>query len=318
MRRHIRRKPFKPRIRDSLRIHRRRRRLITGKSLLIHRLKRNAAVRPQSQSKSQSLAQSKLNICHIEVKGGLGNQMFMIAAAYAHAKDGQLRLSIGATQTNARPFYFDSFLRNCKRYVAGPLPNIPKRFKWEEPHFHYAKIPNVSRYLSGYFQSSKYFKGYENEIRALFEPPPEIKDAVQQKYGEFVGQRERFTAVHIRRGDYFTGNNKEFHGTLDSAYFNDAMSTLTGSNFLVFSDDIAWCKQNLTATDVQFIDEADECLTLWLMIQFPQIIISNSTFSWWAAFLGDQPKTVIAPVGWFGPKGPQDWHDIYESGWQVR
>lgn len=270
------------------------------------------------------------DMCYAEVMGGLGNQMFIIAAAYAHAKRNGLTLAIGAVQSNKRPFYFDSFLLNCRQYTLGVGVGVGVNSEsapahvWSEPHFHFAEIPANARRIFGYFQSSKYFKGYENELRTLFDPPDSIKDAVHQKYGDILNQKEQLIAVHVRRGDYYTATNTAFHG-IDSKYFSDAMTAMTESssestsNFLVFSDDIAWCKQNLhlPPDGVRFVDEPDECLSLWLMSQFPRIIISNSSFSWWATFLGNQPKTVIAPSKWFGPAGPQDWHDIYEESWRV-
>lgn len=282
---------------------------------------RNASAPAQVPAKvklSQTRKTKQSEICYAEVIGGLGNQLFIIATAFAHAKKNGLRLSLGSVKQNSRPNYFDKFFTGFKHCLNSPS-TLSTRFRWKEPHFHFVQIPPAYRWLSGYFQSSKYFKTYEDELRQLLEPPDSVKNTVIQKYTELLEHRDEFTIVHVRRGDYFNPNNAEIHGTLTADYYVNAMKIMDNTKFLIFSDDIEWCKNNLqqSSSEIRFIDEPDECVSLWLMAQFPRFIMSNSTFSWWAVFMGPQPKKVIAPSKWFGPKGPQDWHDIYESTWQL-
>jgi len=194
---------------------------------------------------------------------------------------------------------------------------------WCEPHFHWAPIPPEARALSGYFQSSHYFNDVSGEIRELFTPSAAIQEAVQERWGDLLTEesKARSVVVHVRRTDYLVGANASFHAVTTPAYYLRALvemrRRLPTARFVVLSDDLAWCRaQRFFPADTVFADEPDDCRALWLMSQFRHYIIANSTFSWWATWLGAEPTlTVIAPDRWFGPKGPQDWHDIYEPHW---
>jgi hypothetical protein len=139
-------------------------------------------------------------------------------------------------------------------------------------------------------------------------------------------------SVHIRRGDYM--NSLDSFGVLSSKYYNSAIeftlenSSTSFSRVLVFSDDIAVAKQLFSELNislpVQFAESPENYPeeTLMLMSQSDAIIISNSTFSWWAAQLGNKSKFVVCPSKWFrGMLDPEDlippeWHQR-ESQWEI-
>ena len=85
------------------------------------------------------------------------------------------------------------------------------------------------------------------------------------------------------------------------------------SHFLLISDDIPFLSN---IPDESQIVDLDDIQTMKLMSKYRHFIIANSTFSWWGSVFG-RAKMVIAPKIWFGPKGPQDWQDIYEDNWLV-
>jgi hypothetical protein len=252
--------------------------------------------------------------CYIPLMGGLGNQMFQIATAYAHAKRTGMRLTVSSNTQGGRPTYWDRTLYRARRHVgtcASPT-NV-----WKEPHFHYRAIPPNAMYLHGYFQSSKYFNDFRSEVRDLFAAPSSVTQTVNEKYGDIVTPHA--VAVHVRRGDYLTGPRPAFHLVATELYFERAVSEARrrdpGATFVIFSEDVEWCRAQPFFAGATIIDEPDECLTMELMSRFRRYIISNSSFSWWASWLGPEPEFVLAPDRWFGPHGPQDWEDIYEPSW---
>jgi hypothetical protein len=262
-------------------------------------------------------------VSYVKLIGGLGNQLFQIAAAYAHARRGsaQLRLSDDVDGGHGRPSYYTTFLHKCKAFI-GPSPSSPT---YREPHFHYAPIPKEAEFIFGYYQCSHYFADVSGDVRALFDPHPIIKKVTTAKYGAYLTEEGKVKTttviVHVRRGDYMTAKNLSFHGILTPLYYRAAMKhfrDLLGpsTQFLLFSDDINYCRATYGGdAGVTCIDEQNESVALYFMSQFRYYIISNSSFSWWAVYLGEPATTVIAPDRWFGPAGPQDYEDIYEPDW---
>lgn len=247
--------------------------------------------------------------CYVVLIGGLGNQMFQIAAAYAYCKRQGLSLVIAPTTGGIpkRPEYWTTFLANCKRYIGSPSPGS----FWCEPSFSYTEIPRGAAALQGYFQSSRYFADSVADIRELFTPAKAIQTTVKSRYSHLL--EKPYVVMHVRRGDYFVNGNQH-HGILTSAYYKRAMALFPESSFLVVSDDPTWCRAQPWLSGTTVLEELDECVTLWLMTQFCEFILSNSSFSWWAAWLSASTK-VIVPATWFGPGGPTRWEDVYEADW---
>jgi hypothetical protein len=117
-------------------------------------------------------------------------------------------------------------------------------------------------------------------------------------------------SIHVRRGDYVSdGFTQQFHGNCSLEYYSNAISLLASNNvdftLIFFSDDCEWVKEqfkNLTYSKM-FIDHNDgenSWKDMLLMSSCTHNIIANSSFSWWAAWLNDNPKkTIIAPKNWY-------------------
>lgn len=134
-----------------------------------------------------------------------------------------------------------------------------------------------------YLQDPAYFAGYEDEIRELFQHTRSDVDMV---------------AIHVRRGDYV--NNPFYVDLTNTNYYFKAMKLFPlGTKFLVFSDDIEWCKTYFVGKEFEFSENRNELEDLSLMASCKGIIIANSSFSWWGAFLGSKDKKVIAPKEWY-------------------
>ena len=256
----------------------------------------------------------------VRLIGGLGNQLFQIAAAFAHARRrGQtLTLSSDVDGGRGRPNYYTTFLHQCAQFIGGPSRDGPS---YHEPHFHYAEIPRGVTAIHGYYQSSRYFREFRDEVSALFDPHPVIKGVVEAKYASYFAEKATTVIVHVRRGDYMQKDKIAFHGILTPAYYRAAMALCrerlgSDTKFLVLSDDIEYCRATYGSDEgVTCVNEPNEAVALHFMSQFQNYILSNSSFSWWASYLGQTATLVVAPDRWFGPAGPQDVQDIYEDGW---
>jgi len=245
------------------------------------------------------------------LQGGLGNYLFQIAAAVSLSDDddavfSDTDISVIHKQLSA---YKDNILRKIK-FVN---KSLPKNNVYYEPHFQYKKI-NYSEnvYLIGYFQSEKYFN--IKKIKELFEPTDEIKNYIITKYETQLKQNT--CSIHVRRGDYL--KLSAHHPVCDLEYYNKAIAMMpSDTKFLVFSDDIKWCKDNFIGDRFEFIMEELDIIDLYLMSFCNNNIIANSTFSWWGAWLNNNKnKLVIAPSKWFGvAKGDINTNDIIPENW---
>lgn len=252
------------------------------------------------------------------LKGGLGNQMFQIAAGYALARRTNQQFCINyKLQHNCIQGFAPSKYKDTLFSKIASTEHVPTKF-YSEPHFHYSKIPDYDDVvIDGYFQSIKYFEEYFEEIRNLFTFPKScydkhqvIKEATQGSIG-----------MHIRRGDYL--KYATTHTPQPIEYYIRAVEALRPKcqpySVLVASDD--WKSVNEEKIldgfggKVMCTMGCTELEDLYLLSQCKQLIISNSTLAWWAAILGVHNKEVAAPAQWFGPDGPQDYQDIYPEGW---
>jgi hypothetical protein len=130
-------------------------------------------------------------------------------------------------------------------------------------------------------------------------------------------------SIHIRRGDFSKkAETNLYHGILSSDYYKQAIeiisSKINSPKFYIFSDDINWAKENLIVPEAVYASgqiSKTHFEDLYLMSQCHHNIIANSSFSWWGAWLNDNPeKIVIAPKNWFN-KGPKDTQDIIPGDW---
>lgn len=251
-----------------------------------------------------------MDTCTVILQGRLGNQLFQIAAGWSHTRRNGLTLQLPKRGSK----HWDTYLHNFKQYVGYPAQysNL-----WREPHFHYAPIPEGARGLHGYFQSTKYFADVSSEIRQLFQPDAATQAYVRATYADLIQLRDNAVVVHVRRGDYV--GLDDYHVNLGETYYKRCISAarqeIHDAHLVVFSDDIAWCRQQPWLEAATFVDETNDNAALFLMTQFKHFIIANSSFSWWGAWLSGPEARVWAPDTWFGPNGPQDFNDIYEPSW---
>lgn len=170
--------------------------------------------------------------------------------------------------------------------------------------------------FAGYFQSPKYFEVYEEELKEHLV----FNSTFMEKTRAFVNQYEDLGFIHVRRSDYVTIKNGTCHPPVTVDYLRKAVDVSKAKKFVIISDDIAWCKENLGFIDALYSPFSNEHFgyDFSLMTQCKSAIISNSSFSWWGAWLGEK-KDVVAPSVWFGEDSgvPKKWNDIYCEDWKV-
>lgn len=158
--------------------------------------------------------------------------------------------------------------------------------------------------LTGYFQSARYWTGCESRIRADLRLREIPADPLFHQAADTIG-RTTSVSLHVRRSDYL---HSPLHNVCTREYYVRAMATMRARldrpTFFIFSDDIDWCRAQFAAPDVIAIDvplcRSAPALDMHLMSRCRHHIISNSTYSWWGAWLDDKPgKIVVAPDRWF-------------------
>ena len=248
-------------------------------------------------------------------QGRLCNQMFQYAAVKGISRKIGTDFCI-PNHTEAvndgignmlRTELFDSFDLNCNVGLLnnGHAPVVQERvFHFDEEFFNLCP-DHVS--LQGYFQTEKYFKHIEDEIRKDFT----FKDEILKPCEEMINSVEKPIALHVRRTDYVT--NSENHHNLTTEYYEAALKQFDDDrNVIVFSDDPAWCHEQSIFSDDRFIisENDDNRVDLCLMSLCDDFIIANSSYSWWGAWLStNKDKKVVAPQQWFGSTGYTKDHD---------
>lgn len=252
------------------------------------------------------------------VRGRLGNQLFELAAIVAYALDHNHRYVFPSKELD--PENYSLVNRSVTRQ---DFKNYDGFYQYVQKNWNYSKIPDVKGniHLDGYFQSSKFFKNHEEEIKRLFAPTEADNAYLEKKYGNLLKLKP--ISIHIRRGDFLKLKN---HHALKIDYYVKAMKRFSPKNhFCIFSDDIDFCKKLplfKKYPHCTFIKPDDDVRDLHLMSACAHHIIANSTYSWWGAYLGKNPdRRVIAPdpKKWYPPEKQaiMNTSDVLEPHWEV-
>lgn len=258
----------------------------------------------------------------IGYSGRLGNQMFQYAALKAaslytgfkcyipdHTKtklDGVYDL------TNNKWIEYKLDLLDCFEITSPVLANQPTQVFEEESFLFHPAIYQIEdgTAIEGYYQSYRYFEHFEADIRKEFT----FKENILRKSQSIIQQYKNPVAIHVRRGDYVKHPN---YWVITPEYLAAALEKLSDEEhtYLVFSDDIEWCKQVFNE-DFIFVEGNTSFEDLCMMSLCQHNIISNSSFSWWAAWLNSNVgKKVVAPSSWFSE--PKSLQDLYPSNWII-
>ena len=282
-----------------------------------------------------------------KLAGGLGNQMFQYAIGRCLSQKYNTELALDLSFLLNRSYgnrfvYRDYYLNMFTVSVDKLIENLSLRKSVEkkiaeryrinlngirvESQFHYDESNlNCGQdcYLSGYWQSPKYFSDIAETIRKDFTFVNSVRPTSRELMEHIKGSNA--VCLNVRRTDY-VGNS--LHEVCDINYYHNALELLAkqigNRKVFVFSDDIDWCIRNLRIPgDHVFVNHEHAHATdfrnfdayLYMMSHCKHYIIPNSTFAWWAVWLNrSSEKIVIAPKRWFND-AKINAEDLYDPGW---
>lgn len=283
---------------------------------------------------------------NIAIKGGLGNQLFQYAfATYLQRKFNCVvnldvePLSEQLENLTPRPYLLNKlflikdltdaythdlfFTQNDPffRKIFKKLIRSIKNYVYVGEHLQALPVlkSDTTYYLDGYWQNREYAMAVLPELDQIANQFTSSSKLAPQLSGSGSA------AIHIRRGDYVSNAFiNSYHGVCDIHYFHRAVAYLEKekqiTNYFVFSDDISWAKENIKLSKpVQFVegDVSEPFTDLFLMRLCPNMILSNSSFSCWAAYLNThKDRTVIAPENWTRKDKTKDL-PLFDVSWKV-
>lgn len=230
---------------------------------------------------------TRTNINSKPITGQMGNQMFAIASIVGISK------TLGVDYVFPKWGYCESFKNIINQTDKRIIPThliMESKHGFDNTIFERLKKlpPDSIVDIHGYLQDYRYFEGYDVDLLFGMNSAPQISDLV---------------SIHVRRGDYL--NFKDHHPCCPIEYYKAAIEHITNlkfgvSQYLVFSDDIEWCKQSFIGEQFIFISRNNDVSEFKMMSKCKINIIANSTFSWLAAYFNHKNKYVISPTNWFG------------------
>lgn len=276
----------------------------------------------------------------VKLRGGLGNQMFQYAIGRNLALKNNTILKFDVSELE------QDKLRNYELAVFNISGSIASRFtmmfirllnkriisKILGQYYLYIKqqgryfnekilVKKGNIYLDGYWQSENYFKEIRNTIIEDF--TIKIKPDKKNKSMLEKIKNSNSICIHIRRGDYISNvKTNKVHGSCSLKYYYNAIEEIIIKKvkyptFFIFSDEPQWTKENLKLryptiyVDINGSEKSYEDLRL--MSNCKHFIVANSAFSWWGAWLSNNPNKIIcAPKRWFRSA---DEGDIVPKSW---
>lgn len=270
----------------------------------------------------------------IKLKGRLGNQLFEVAAGeYLQARSGATEVRYLRNDYSLETDLSGGVLRELVHYDAieeacrgrGMIGRYTER-RYDCSEVGMRELQKGGcLVVDGFFQCPKMAKFGREKVRGLLERSEgytRAKAGIGELRKQFAGRR--VVGVHVRRGDYTKRFNKGLLEPLEVDYYRKAAGLFSRERiaYAVFSDDLEWCERELRGVlggAMEIVRERDAVTSLLMMMLCDEFVIANSSFSWWAAFLGsdgDGGGRVVAPRRWFGHRVTQN-VSIWPSDWVV-
>jgi Glycosyl transferase family 11 len=249
----------------------------------------------------------------VRTAGRMGNQMFQLAFAHATSRrlGTEFALGPGPRSTHAtlgpplwRFFELGPWGRPTLRWRRRTAFRLQHGFRadlvlveqHDDPINSFGHLRDGVEY-GGFFQSERWFEGYADEIRRLFTVRGDHQEEFLQRYPT----RRPYICMHVRRSDYL---DVPGGWALPTSYFLDALDSISNRDryeLIVVSDDPAAVRRELSDEPSMRCSQNSAMVDLQLLINADVVIASNSSFSWWGAWLNQRPGAlVVAPKHWLG------------------
>jgi hypothetical protein len=259
-------------------------------------------------------------VISVDIRGRMGNQMFQLAFAHAAARRLGTTFILGPDELvgnfalgpwGRRPVRLARKLAFRSRYGADPADKVFVEND-ADPATVLAGLRDGVSY-GGFFQSERYFAGHEDEVRELFQVRPSQRRAFEAVYGD----ARPYACVHVRRTDYI---DWEGGRALPVSYFHDALALVADLEQLdvyVISDDPERVRGELGGLPGARFEVNPPMVDFQLLMHASVVVASNSSFSWWGAWLNRVPGArILAPDHWVGfPEGVEHPRDVIPPGW---
>ena len=258
----------------------------------------------------------------IRITGGMGNQMFQYVYGRVVQKKYNQNLALDLTWYNIDSSHRYRDLEGHESYKLSAFGIDPEVISHSTSKFFNSKVGKVvnlinlqfiqrkfkplwTAYFQGYWLGESFFEHMKSDVAKMFDLPG-IKNEKALLLKEQIESGPTSVSMHIRRGDY---KNHKHLQVCTPEYYKSAISHLNKAlgkyQLFVFSDDIAYCREMLQGnSNITFVEDAGTDIEEFqLMIYCKHHVISNSTFSWWSAWLGENKnlddRMVLTPNRWF-------------------
>ncbi len=261
--------------------------------------------------------------------GQMGNQLFQIATTLAYAWDYQAIAVFPELHKSEDRISYNRdriFFRLDSSMPPRPFLNVFQETNAYSPQ----RVPfSQDLVLCGYFQSWKHFHHHRDRLLAIFAPSQTVLDKLQRKYQDLLAHPHT-VAVHVRTHNKEL-HEKKLHPFMGFDYFQAAIDSFPpGYQFVVFSERIEWCKKHFPRLNKPFIyiEGNDGIEDFFLMSKMKHVIMANSSYSWWAAYLNpNNHKIIVAPQSFVDPVPDPHFplkqsylfknEDVYLSDWKT-
>jgi hypothetical protein len=262
--------------------------------------------------------------------GRLGNNLFQLANLISYSLKHNVDFMISTKSKfwvdGVKVDYFvpfEIFNYNYNQHILSVGLNY---FKYNPRIYNFKKHPFWLRYFNvqfdGHYLSYKYFEDIKSQlINKYFHPNNYIKNVLAD-----FNPSKNSVGISVRRGDFL--KLQELHTVIGVDYYLKSLNCLNQltdiNEIYVFSDDLDWCRNNfndaifhqLKSKKIVFVDD-EIGIQLFKMTKLSNLILSNSTFAWWGAYLNENVHNVIYPLAWFGPKNANKFSfDLFPCSWK--